>query len=106
MKTSWNKGKKMPFRPCPEEGRIRRSKTMTGRVYSEERRAAMRGPRKPLSDEHKEKISQSMRKYIDGITPEQLERRTTQLLYNITTEEVNAELSAKTVAALNSVFEI
>jgi hypothetical protein len=75
LQVAWNKGKTMPSRPCTEERKQKLRDTMTGRTYSEERRAAMRGPRKPLSPTHREAISRSMQKYLASLSDEEFVQR-------------------------------
>lgn len=107
VQVAWNKGKTMPPRgPMSEEEKLRRSRTMTGRIYSEERRAAMRGPRKPLSEEHKAKIRSSMKRFIQTISQEELDKRIHQLMYNAQHDTPSEPLSLKTVQNLNVIFEV
>ncbi len=58
-----------------EEQKQKIRATMIGRTYSEERRAAMRKPRKPLSEAHKQKISESMEKYLNSLTEDEFTER-------------------------------
>lgn len=95
-----------PRGPMSEEDKLKRSRTMTGKVYSEERCAAMRGPRKPLSKEHKEKIRMSMKKFVETLSQEDRDRRTFQLMYNIQNDVPQEPLSPQTVRNLNAIFEV
>jgi hypothetical protein len=72
---AWNKGLKMLSRPMSEEQKQRIRATMTGRIYSEERRAAMRKPRKPLTEEHKQKLSNALKAYLGQLDDEQFLHR-------------------------------
>ena len=87
-----------------EEQKQKIRNTMLGRIYSEERRAAMRKPRQPLSEIHKEKISESLKTYLSNLTDQLTNRMMRLWTVNLEVNDDNTPLDPKTIEKLSLVL--